>query len=56
MGLSAEPLSCEHKRPLVDFINTIVTQMVIEVVMLSGTFLGVTVTSKQDHLMAPFAP
>lgn len=44
------------QRLLVDCINKIVTQMVIAVVTLSGTFRGVTVTSKQDHLMASFAP
>lgn len=48
MGLLAEPLSSENKRLLVDCINTIVTQMVIAVVMLSGTFLGVIVTSKEN--------
>lgn len=55
MGLSAEPLSSENKRLFLDCISTIVTQMVIAVVMLSGSFLGVIATSKQDGLMASFA-
>lgn len=45
MGLSAEPLSCEHKGLFVDHVNTVVTQMATVVVMLSGTSLGRIVSS-----------